>query len=125
VPFRTGSGGGLPLALNASLPVLGQNTTITLSNLPPTTIQATLYAGLGQQMIDLGFLQAFGCFFSTTADFATLMNVSGSNATFGFPVPNDPALAGASIYTQGLGIAPGLSTFGIATSNAVELVFGS
>jgi hypothetical protein len=123
VPYSTGSG-GVPLLLDSTLPVLGGFTTLTMSNLPAGTVNATLYAGVGQQMIDLSFLQAVGCFFSTTADFATLMNISGSNATFAFPVPNDPVLSGAVIYTQGLGIAPGLSPFNFATTNTAELLFG-
>jgi hypothetical protein len=123
VPYSTGAG-GVPLRLDSTLPVLGGSTTLTMSNLPAGTVNATLYAGVGEQMIDLSFLQAIGCFFSTTADFATLMNISGSNATFAFPVPNDPVLSGALIYTQGLGIAPGLSPLNFATTNTAELLFG-
>ena len=48
---------------------------------------------------------------------------TGSMASFG-PIPNDPALAGAVLYSQGLAPAPGANPLGVITGTASTITIG-
>jgi hypothetical protein len=125
LPFGTGSGAPALELSATSPPILGGATTLQLTNLPAGALGASLYAGFTPQNLNLGFVGAPDCFFLTGGDIAVGMVLSGTSASLPFPVPADPMLSGVSIYTQALGIGPGLSRFGFATSNGLELRFGN
>ena len=49
----------------------------------------------------------------------------GNSVAHGFLVPAVPSLAGATIHSQTIALAPGRNTLGAVVSNAIAWTFGS
>ena len=111
---------GLRAGLQADgLPVIGNSEfALRMSNLPPESAAAVLMAGtesftpFGNDSI-LVELPGFGT--------AAMGPVSGdpTSAQLAFPIPNDPSLAGARFFFQGIYIDSGNG--GVAVTNALEV----
>lgn len=112
------SSAGAPL-LNVTAPWTGDTVQFSVANAAPTAIPMVAI-GLANPGLPLAFLGAPNCVLAAQAD--ALEVAFGPVA---LPLPNDPALAGAQLFAQGIGLeflaAGGL---GIALSDGVRLTVG-
>jgi hypothetical protein len=119
--------GALALSVG-SRPVLGTTALSTTSNLPASAFAAfqgisfVPYAGGG---LDLTILGMPGCRLigetSTTIPFVP----AGGTVTHGIVIPSIPALAGATVHSQTIALAPGRNALGAVVSNAIAWTFGT
>lgn len=112
-------------------PILGATQAMQLTNIPAPA-QSIGLAVLGFQAIpsgaDLAFIGAPGCRLYTQSVSIQVMNypVLGASHLWLLPIPNNPALSGSKVTTQGIIKMP--STFnpgGFLSSNGVELLLGT
>ena len=112
-------------------PILGISQAMQLTDIPAPA-QSIGLAVIGFQAIpngaDLGFIGAPGCSLYTQSSSIQVMNypILGSSHFWLLPIPNNPALAGTTVTTQGLVKMP--ATFnpgGFLSSNGVELLLGT
>ncbi len=103
MPFATQGPDQQALALDSNLPKLGQSWDLTTTNVEAISPIAITFFG-DQQInpgIDLGFLGAPGCNAYTNANLASLaFGVTAGSGVLPIPVPNAPALAGATLSAQ-------------------------
>ncbi|MBK8980515.1 MAG: CHRD domain-containing protein [Planctomycetes bacterium] len=120
VAFGTGCG---PV-LSATSPVLGSTLSLAVTDVPAGSQIGIVLLGLEQfPGIDLGPLGAPGCQLLVNPQFLTIdIAVSGSTAGLSIPIPNVPALVGASFAAQVLTVSPGQNAIGIAATNGERLV---
>ncbi|HEX6810655.1 MAG TPA: hypothetical protein VF384_03430 [Planctomycetota bacterium] len=124
--FAYGSGcDGLTLGANG-VPSLGNPLfELVATNVPPAVPLAYFaFGGLALNPgVDLTFIGMAGCAAYTSLDIGLLgpAVVVGPSANFPFPIPNDPALTGASLATQALSFSTA-TTLGLAASNGLKLV---
>jgi hypothetical protein len=127
----SGSAGVPALAPRAgSRAWLGDTLQLALTNLPSSAPAAALiglsdrsWAGL-QLPFDLGPLGMPGCRLLVSIEvFLSLLNLSGT-ASLDLPIPNAPALLGASFHVQGMAVDPPASAFGVTLSNGCSAVIG-
>ncbi|MGA0061332.1 MAG: hypothetical protein ACO3RU_17300, partial [Planctomycetota bacterium] len=125
IPFTTGTG-GLPVTLSSTaLPVLGSTMALSLQHVPTNAISVTLGLGFAQSSVDLTVLGMPGCTsLVTPVDQIPMVRV-GSTAAMSLSIPNQAALLGAHVYTQGIAIAPGINTLGVVSSNGGDLMLGN
>lgn len=71
---------------------------------------------------DMNALGAPGCWLNASIVFnlASAANASGS-ASLALPIPNDTALAGATVYNQWTALAPGVNALGFVFSDGLEI----
>ncbi|MGC6487480.1 MAG: trypsin-like peptidase domain-containing protein [Planctomycetota bacterium] len=112
-------------------PILGATQAMQLTNIPAPA-QSIGLAVVGFQAIpsgaDLAFIGAPGCRLYTQSVSIQVMNypVLGASHLWLLPIPNNPALSGSKVTTQGIIKMP--STFnpgGFLSSNGVELLLGT
>ena len=83
----------------------------------------TMWAG-GALPADLSVLGMTDCFLWTNFQSTFPMMVSGAQASFQVMLPNDPALAGFSAFTQAAALDPNANPFGVIVSNGLEVYVG-
>jgi hypothetical protein len=123
-PYGSGCDG---LALAATgLPLIGNGSfALALSNVPavsPVGLFAFGSVALNPG-IDLTALGMPGCSSYTSLDIGLLTGglVASGVSTFALPLPNDPALAGVTLASQGASFSA-TTALGLATSNGVALL---
>lgn len=124
----TGCGGLVWDPLNT--PRLGLTQTLRLQNIPnpASSIGLVIFGSVAiPGGLDLTALGAPGCFlYQTAEDIVTVFPLTSSNMFYFLPIPNNPTLVGAAVWTQGgLLVPPGTNPLGALTGNAVELVLGT
>lgn len=77
--------------------------------------------------VDLGPLGAPGCrVYQQTTNILPYVGLPSSNYVHVLPIPNNPALAGTTVWTQGaLLVPPGTNALGGLAANATELFLGT
>src|SRR5262245_34915267 len=123
--------GGQVMSVTANAPVLGGSFVITFSQRPAQEVIGLL--GLSNQVgfgvagtpplpFGLAVFGMPGCSLLVSADLFTVLLPNG---VWTLTVPNQPALAGLSVYVQGFAQAPTANALGFITSNAGRGVVGS
>ena len=123
-----GCGGtaGTP-TLSATTPWIGENFTVTVTNLPATG-PAFLNVGLSDKTwgsiplpFNLGFMGAGNCNLSVSPSFTFVLNNQAGTAKWTVPFPNLPALAGVPFFNQAYaGGDPTANPLGLVVSNYGE-----
>jgi hypothetical protein len=124
-----GGGGLVPAIVPTAVPAIGTTTTCDITGLPPAGGLVFLTAGLSNQTwlgvplpVDLGPVGLTGCRGYTSADAGVALTHTNGTAAFALAVPNNPALAGFTMYLQALSFdAAAPRPFAAALSNAAEL----
>ena len=77
--------------------------------------------------VDLGPLGAPGCrIYQQTTNILPYVGLPSSNYVHVLPIPNNAALAGTTVWTQGaLLVPPGTNPLGGLAANATELFLGT
>lgn len=119
---------GLALAANG-LPQLGNAAfSLRLDNVPAISPAALFAFGSAQVNpgIHLAGVGMAGCFGYMSLDIGLFAGGAVSSGTSGFPlpIPNNPALSGAGLASQGVCFSL-LTSLGLASSNGVALVLGT
>lgn len=115
---------GATLTVSATRPILGTALTYQVDNIPTGTAFASLLFGTAQVSNPLDPIGVTGCTLLCSADVGNLP-VSLATGQTGFPVPNNPALAGATLFNQALAATPGFNPAGIILSNGIQLRLGN
>ena len=124
VPYGTGCG-ATPLGLRSgNAPVLGQTASAETFDMPSNAQGGILLFGLVDVVpgFDLGAIGMPGCELRLVSATSLAFAVGSSTATHPVPLPNDPALAGGSIFLQSAVIAPGENALGVIASNGLRWV---
>ena len=100
--------GVAPMTLDSGLPVLGATWDLTTANIDPVSpIAITMLSdsqGAGIPFLAIG-LDAPGCSIWINSLLGSLVGPNaGGSATVSLPVPNNPALQGAPLAAQSLGL---------------------
>ncbi len=74
--------------------------------------------------LELGAIGMPGCWAWAGTEFATLMVIAGTRATWSENVPNDPVLIARSVYAQAVAVDPAANPLGIVTSEGLEIRMG-
>lgn len=131
--FGTGCVGssGVPALSATDAPRLGQNYTLTLNNLPPSSSVAFFAVGWSDQTSPLGPLPLSlaavgmpGCSLLVSGEVLLVISATGGVSTLVTSLPNDAAFVGIEQFHQGCSIDPAANPAGLATSNAVRGVIG-
>ncbi len=124
-PFMTS--GAIPLRLSTTdRPILGTTMSLVTRGLPRTTLSAAVLVGNFNPALPLDSLGMPGCTMWSTGDLDALpINLVPSPQPLDLPIPNLPAIVGWTTYLQSVAIAPGVNPLGLATSNGLEVTFGS
>jgi hypothetical protein len=123
-PYGTGCDG---LVLGATgVPQLGNaGFALVLSNVPAVSpIGLFAFGSLAVNPgVDLTVLGMPGCFAYTNLDIGLLTGspVAAGTSTFALPIPNNPALSGAQLASQGASLSVA-TPLGLATSNGLALL---
>jgi hypothetical protein len=124
VPYGAGCGGAAPLALAASVPLLGSSWDFTTTAIDPVSPLAITFFGLTATTIPLTPLGAPGCSAHVDTLLTSLGAASvGGSATVSIVVPAAPALTGFALTAQSACLTLG-NTLGIYTSNGVRGMLG-
>lgn len=80
--------------------------------------------------LDLGLIGAPGCsaLVDTNAGVGNLISnlgLPGISMSVAFPLPNNPAFAGLSVYSQSVWLDPTVNAFGLLVSNGIDFVLGN
>ena len=113
------------IALDSNAPQLGSSWNLALSDYGPFPFGFLLFGDTKYNPgISLAGLGAPGCSAYTNGNLsALLVPLAGGAATVPIPIPNNPSLSGAKLACQAT--APsGINTFGIATSNGLDVTVG-
>ncbi len=126
VPFRTARPDLPPLSLSSDLePILGSNLPLRIDDVPAGSPSGVVLLGVFEQNLALDPIGMPGCTALNTAEDALPFAVGvSSTAIADLPIPNLPAILGASFQSQAFVIAPGANTLGLVSSNGLELTFG-
>ncbi|MBM3973162.1 MAG: hypothetical protein FJ301_03570 [Planctomycetes bacterium] len=80
--------------------------------------------------LDLGLIGAPGC--SALVDISTgvgnlisNLGLPGVSMSIAFPLPNNPAFAGLSVFSQSIWLDPTVNAFGMLVSNGVDFTLGN
>ncbi|MEZ6037240.1 MAG: hypothetical protein R3F29_07150 [Planctomycetota bacterium] len=124
--FQTSDTNSAPLAIDATLPVLGSNCTLTTSQFPASSV-------LGVQLIsttridpglDLSIIGMQGCYLYANLDSLDVLWPVGGSATHVLSIPNNPVLMGAVVVGQSAAFVNGVNSAGLISSNGVALTIG-
>ncbi|MCA8944309.1 MAG: trypsin-like peptidase domain-containing protein [Planctomycetes bacterium] len=113
----------VPLTLTATTrPVLGTTQTMTISNIPATTVAGAVMYGLTQYPtgVELSIIGMPDCSLWSTSEF-TIAFSGTPTATADWPIGNDIGLMGLHVFTTAAVIAPGQNALGVITSNGIDL----
>lgn len=129
--FGGGCAGSVGIATNtaSSPPQLGQTSTITFGNLPPTSLAIAILglsntaSAFGPLPVDLTSYGAPGCFGRVSTDASLFLVGSGGSASFLAPIPNQAGLIGLNFFTQAL-VLDAVNLLGAVTSDAAVGVIG-
>lgn len=76
--------------------------------------------------LDLASIGAPGCrVYQQTDTILPVFPLLGPVLVHTLPIPNNPALAGSTVWTQGALLASGVNAFGGLTANATQLFLGT
>lgn len=111
-------------------PLIGGTMVQTLTGIPNPagSIGLVLLGNVGiPGGLDLAPFGAPGCrVYQQTLDIITVFPLGTSTMLYTLPIPNDPALAASTVWTQGaLLVPPGTNALGGITANATELFLGT
>lgn len=134
-PF-TAFGAGCPGAVGVpalapaqgSEPRLGLTLQLQVTSVPAGNIVALAFGaskdlwGTTPLPLDLSFLTMNGCSLFVSPEVLTSAVANGGLAEFPLLVPNDPALLGQKLYTQGFVQDPSANLLGVSASNAGESI---
>jgi Galactose oxidase, central domain len=126
--FGQGCGGTVPVPVltpaDHRRPWLGDTYAVAVNGLPSGGL-VVMATGLSAPPVPfpLGGVGMPGCSGLVSPDLLQAMLHAGS-AAFAFAVPNQPALAGLSLYHQALVFHPGVNPFGAVTSDGMQAVLG-
>ncbi len=125
LPFFTGAD-AVPLAQDASRPVLGTTCTLQVSDIPAGSATGWEILGIeAHPPIDLTFAGGPTCFLYVNPSITSLpFSVAGTSASVPLPIPMDLSLQGIALGAQAVTITPGLNAMNAATSNLVVLGLG-
>jgi hypothetical protein len=122
---------GVPVLEATSLLRVGGAFTVTLSNLPPSSVAAAIAGGLSTTAWALGALPAqlapfglTGCTLYVSPDVLTFLPAVAGRSSMTVQVPTNAALVGLAFHQQGLALEPGVNPAGAIVSNAISMVVG-
>ena len=75
--------------------------------------------------VNLSIIGAPNCFLGVQAAVIQAYVAGGFTHPWALPIPNNVALSGTHLYTQGAALVPGVNAFGLLTSNGVDLLIGT
>ena len=80
--------------------------------------------------LDLGLIGAPGCsalvdINSGVGNLISNLGLPGVSMSVAFPLPNNPAFAGLSVYSQSIWLDPTVNAFGMLVSNGIDFVLGN
>jgi hypothetical protein len=127
--------GAIPLldAHFTSLPRLGMTFTMEARSLPPLLINVpfSLFGLSNTQVpggvslpLDLSVIGAAGGDLLASADDTIILANNGGTTTWQLPVPLICDLAGASLFTQVVALAPSTNPLGLVVTNGLRLTLG-
>jgi hypothetical protein len=104
-------------------PVLGTTINLQTTNVPAGALVGSTLAGLTEITagVDLTSLGMPGCFRYTSIEASTIWVPGGGSGSTGFSIPNQAALAGVAIKSQGVALVPGVNALGVLSSNGLRL----
>lgn len=121
--------------VSASMPSLAHTTTTprlgTVANL--RTYQVPASSPMGGTLlsltpynpgVSLDSLGMPGCILTNAADVISLFLPSNAQGVYGLSIPNDQALVGLHVYSQGFAFLPWFNAFGAITSNGIDMIIG-
>jgi hypothetical protein len=126
MPFVTTGPDKRGLALDSNSPRLGQNWTMTTTNVEAVSPIAITFLGVGgiPGGLDLGFLGAPGCNAYLTSILGDLTGlVTNGTASVSLPIPNSSSLWGAVVTAQSVCLTL-QNSLNLLTSNAVDGTIG-
>ncbi len=127
-----GSSGLTPQLTNASMPLVGQNWSINVTQCPPNA-PVTVFLGYSNTSwgsiplpLDLTPWQMPGCWLLTAIDLKFPLTANGAGtATLSVALPNITALLGLCFYNQGQVVDAGANPKGLTVSNAGSGIVGN
>ena len=129
--FAPGCAGSLGAShFTANRPQLGTTLTVNVSNMPTSVgIMMTGFSNtnsvFGPLPFDVTIYGAPGCFGRVSTDATTLLLGAGNTASWGFSIPNNPALSGVKMFNQALVLDPGFNALGAVLSDAAAMLIGN
>lgn len=129
--FAPGCAGTLPRSnVTGNLPQLGQTYTATANNLPISVGIMMIgfsntASAFGALPLSLASFGAPGCFGRVSPDATSLLLGAGNTANWTFPVPNNGALSGLTLFQQVLVLDAAANAGGFVTSNAAAFQIGN
>jgi PKD repeat protein len=129
--FAPGCAGTLPRAtVTGNLPQLGQTYTASVDNLPISVGIMMIgfsntASAFGPLPLSLTTFGAAGCFGRVSPDATSLLLGAGNTANWTFPVPNNSALSGLTLFQQVLVLDAAANAGGFVTSNAAAFQIGN
>ena len=110
-------------------PILGTTQTINLTNVPaPASSIGIVVVGFSQipAGVNLVTIGAPGCFLYVPLTITQTLFPLSASTPWNLAIPNTPALANTHLFVQGAAlIPPGTNSFGVLTSNGVDLLLGT
>ena len=115
-----------PLALDGTVPRIGEVLSLTTTSLPAATtgVLQVLSTTAIRPGLDLTAAGMPGCFQYVDLSVVHFLGVVGSSASFSILVPYEPTLMGLEVHAQSAALAPGVNAAGIVSSNALALRLG-
>tara|TARA_R110002072_G_scaffold25443_1_gene84949 strand:- start:20474 stop:22171 length:1698 start_codon:yes stop_codon:yes gene_type:complete len=126
--FTTGNGRVAPSIDADASPVLGTTINVTVSDLPATAVFGGVIYGLTKLDPGVSLLPILGvdCNLHATLDLVILGAPTGTTFSNPFTIPNNPALTGQALVSQGLGLDASIpNALGAILSDAIELTLGT
>ncbi len=129
--YGTGCG---PTLAGTSIPAIGQNLGIAMTNLPTNGVLAFAAVGLSSTQFGAFVLPVPldpygmpGCWLVTSASEHSSLPfaLAGGSATSSIPIPAWTGFVGFQFFAQGWVIAPGVNTTGIVFSNGLRVRIGT
>ncbi len=110
----------------AARPVTGTTISLDTTLVPANSLLGATILGTTQfnPGIDLGSLGMPGCYAYASLDVFATAIPSVPSFSYALSIPNNLALVGVRVYTQGLALAVGFNAFGFLTTNGVDLLLG-
>jgi hypothetical protein len=132
-PLGSGCPGsaGVPVLDSVGRPWLGATWTVRIGNAKPGTPTAlgigsssTSWSGLPLPLA-LASAGMPGCTLYVSIDVTIGATATGGTATLPLALPNNPALAGGSVYLQGFVLDPGVNFTGVVLTNAAAALLAA